>query len=150
MLDQLPTVDDGGAPRVTTTSGGTITTISREVANRFLARFDQPTTRSPTVARGAFDEGHTLIGAATLTGRTDPSATLVIVVDPDRRKHKIGSDLLCAAVAQAASAGLRRLIVTYASDAVGSDELFRSSPLASARRQAHGTVTTVLFVPAAR
>ncbi len=67
-----------------------------------------------------------------------------------RRKLKIRNDLLHAAVAQAASAGLRRLIVTYASDAVGADELFRSSSLLSARRQAQGTVTTVLFVPATR
>ncbi len=150
MLDQQPTVDDGGAPPVTTTSGTTIATISREAANSFLARFDQLRTLPPTVALGAFEEGHTLIGVATLTGRTDASATLVVVVDPARRKLKIGSDLLHSAVARASSAGLRRLIVTYACDAVGADALFRSLSLLSARRQAQGTVTTVLFVSATK
>jgi GNAT superfamily N-acetyltransferase len=148
VLDQQPTVDDGGAAPVTTPSGATVTTISRETATRVLARFDQPTTPPPILARGAFEEGRTRIGAATLTGRTDPSATLVIIVDPARRKLKIGSDLLQAPVTQAAAAALRRFVVTYASSsAAAADALFRSSPLVSARRQAQGRVTTVPFVP---
>lgn len=150
MLDQQPTVDDGGAPPVTAASGATIATISSEAANRFLARFDQPTSAPPDVALGAFEEGHTLIGAATLSRTRDDNATLVVIVDQSGRKLKIGSDLLHAAVTEAASAGLRRLIVTFPSDAAAADALVRSSPPLSARRQAAGTVTTALFLPPTR
>ncbi len=134
----------------TTASGATLRRIPAETANRFLARFDHQASGSSEIALGAFEEHHTLIGVATLTRRCNSSAALVVIVDRARRKLRIGSDLLHAAVSEAGSAGLRRLTASYPSDALAADALFSSSPFLTARRRADGRVTIVLFVPATR
>lgn len=147
MLDRQAVAEDPVQVAMTT-SGARIAPLSEATVRTFLARLDQPAPESVDAALGAFEEGQTLIGVAALGDRRNTGASLTIVIVPARRKLKIGSDLLHAAVAEAASSGVKRLLVTYPEDAAGSDALFRSSSLLTARRRVGGEVTTVLLVPA--
>jgi len=147
MIDQDAATDFTLRPAMTA-SGARIAALSPQSARGFLARFDHPVPSSIAIALGAFEEDRTLIGIA-LTGEIrNAVAPLAILVEPCRRRIKVGSDLLHAMTDEVARKGARRIVVTYPTDARGIDALLRSSGLLAASRRAGGEVTTVLFLPA--
>jgi len=132
-----------------TTSGARIVPVPIDSAAAFLARYDQATPAPIALAFGAFEEDLTLIGAAVVGDQRGSGARLALVIDPARRKLKIGSDLLHVVVTEASGRGIQRLRVSYPEGATGADALIRSSALLAARRRVGGDVTTVLLLPRA-
>lgn len=147
LLDHHLTPNQFTATGTATASGATIRAIPTETAAHFLTRFDQAIAGTPEITLGAFEEGHTLIGAVALARRSEDKADAVLFVDPARRNLKIGSELLHAAVIEAGVAGFRRVVCAYSGDAVAADRLLRSSPFLVARRRREGRVTAILFAP---
>jgi GNAT superfamily N-acetyltransferase len=144
VLDQTAT-GKGSAETTMTSSGARVAPLAAEIARSFLQRHDQAVPASIALALGAFEEA-TLVAVAALGERNGAGAALTLVVDPARRKLRIGSDLLDRAVAEAAALGVRRLLATYAAGTAGVEALLRSSELLQARRRAGNTVTALLFV----
>lgn len=139
---------DGGAhEHQATLSGAKITAIAADTAEAFLARIVVPAPEAIEVALGALQDDGTLIGVAVLGAVTAGRSSATVAVAPERRRMKIGSDLLHLLVAEATRRGVRRLRVSYRADAPAADALIRSSGLVAARRVVTGTVTAVLLCP---
>ena len=127
-----------------TASGAKLTSVPAEAATALLARLGVPAPDSIECAIGAHQDDGTLIGVAALGAVRAANGSLVIAVVPERRRLKIGIDLLHAIVNDAARIGVRRFLVCYARGAVAADALLRSSGLITARRVVNGNVTAVL------
>jgi len=135
-----------GAPHrhAPTASGAKLAAIPADVAEAFLARLGEHGPASIEAALGAHEDSGTLIGVAAFGDVSADHGSFIVAVVPDRRRLKIGSDLLHALVADAARSGVRWFQVSYPAGAADADALARSCGLTIARRVGAGTVTAVL------
>ena len=129
-----------------TASGAKVVPVSVEAAEGFLARLDQRGAGPIASALGALQDDGFLMGVGLLGAEADHQAPAFVAVARERRRLKIGSDLLSALLDEASSRGLRRLRVTYEGSAAA-DGLLRGSGAVTARRVTGGVVTAVLLVP---
>ena len=134
-----------GAPRhPVTASGATLTAIPAETAEAFLARLGERAPEPLELALGAHEDDGTLIGVAAYGAVRANHGSLIVAVVPERRRLRVGSDLLQALLAAAARTGMGWFRVSYPSGAVAADALVRSCGLATARRSVADSVTAVL------
>jgi hypothetical protein len=146
MDEQPTTVNRTGEWMPVTTSGAHLECIGPELAAGFLARLYEPAPESINVALGAFEDNGKLIGVAVLGASTLLRATATVAISPDRRRLKVGSDLLCALLRQAHDDGVRYLVFSH--PAAGPlEELVRSLGLAMTRRVHQGRTTIAVLVP---
>lgn len=129
-----------------TASGAKIMAISVEAAEGFLGRLDEPRAGPIASALGALQDDGLLIGVGILGPAADQQAAAYVAVARERRRLRIGSELLSVLLAEAGTQGLRRLHVTYDGSAAP-DGLIRGSGAVTARRVVGGVVTAVLLVP---
>lgn len=129
-----------------TASGAKVASISIEAAEVFLGRLDEKGTAPIRSALGALQDDGLLIGVGVLGPEADQQAAAFVAVARERRRLRIGSDLLSALLAEAANQGLRRLHVTYDGSAAP-DRLIRGSGAVTARRVVGRVVTAVILVP---
>lgn len=87
--------------------------ISPDAAETFLGRLDERSPDRVTCALGAFQDDGTLIGVAVLGAASSGRAWLSVAVAPDRRRLKIGSDLVHALAADAAQTGVRQFLTRH-------------------------------------
>jgi GNAT superfamily N-acetyltransferase len=142
----------GGNGLVTeaTASGAKLEAITTDAAKGFLARLSERGPDTIGIALGAFESDGALIGVAVLGEPSASSAPAVVAVAPERRRLKVGSDLLHALLAETARRGVRRVFVTYPAHSPSADALIRASGLVAARRVVNGLATVVLAVPEIR
>ena len=129
-----------------TASGARVVPIAVEAAEVFLARLNEEGTGPIRSALGALQDDGLLIGVGVLGPDADQQAAAFVAVARERRRLRIGGDLLSALLAEAANQGLRRLHVTYDGSAAP-DRLIWGSGAVTARRVVGGVVTAVILVP---
>ena len=127
-----------------TSSGAKCAAIPSDVAEAFLARLNEHGPDPIEVALGAHEDDGTLIGVAAFGAVRADHGSLIVAVVPERRRLKIGSDLLHELMASSARTGIRWFQVSYPTDAAATDALIRACGLTTARRVEAGTVTVVL------
>jgi GNAT superfamily N-acetyltransferase len=146
MRKQPTTVDHTVDGTPATASGAHLESIPPEVAAGFLARLGERSPEPIDAAVGAREDNGNLIGVAVLGASNPERASATVAVTPERRRLKVGSDLLYALLGHAQAHGLRYLILAH--PAAGPAEgLVRSLGLSIARRVDHGVTKLVVLVP---
>src|SRR5687768_8725843 len=105
--------DSGAHQHLATTSGARLAAVSSEVAEAFLARLGERGPDPIEVALGAHEDDGTLIGVAAFGAVRADHGSLIVAVVPERRRLRIGSDLLQALMADAARTGMHWFRVSY-------------------------------------
>jgi hypothetical protein len=83
-----------------TLSGAQVRQLSDAGAKDFLTRYSAPLVEQAIrLALGAYDDSGSLIGVLVLTGPSNCVATVHLAVVPERRRLKLGTDLLHAVAA---------------------------------------------------
>jgi hypothetical protein len=135
----------GGTERQrVTASGAKVDSIRPEQATAFLTRLCEPSAEPIELALGAHEDDGTLIGVAAFGAVRRDHASLMVVVAPERRRLKVGTDLLHLLVVDAERSGIRWFEVTYPVGSAAADALVGTSARSSARRVVGDTVIAVL------
>lgn len=88
-----------------TLSGAHIRELAEPEARLFLSRHSAPLTEQQIrLALGAFEDSGGLLGVLAVTGPPDCVATVHLAVVPERRRLKLGTDLMHTVVADHAHA----------------------------------------------
>jgi hypothetical protein len=82
-----------------TLSGAHIRELSDTATKEFLQRMSTPMMEPIRMALGAFEDSGALVGVLAVTGSAGCVSTVHVAVSADRRRLKIGTDLLSALVA---------------------------------------------------
>jgi hypothetical protein len=78
-----------------TLSGAQVREVAESDARAFLSRHSAPLTHQPIrLALGAFEDNGSLVGVLAITGPPDCVATIHLAIVPERRRLKLGTDLL--------------------------------------------------------
>ena len=134
----------GAHRHLATTSGARLAAISSEVAVAFLARLGERGPDPIELALGAHEDDGTLVGVAAFGAVRAAHGSLIVAVVPERRRLRIGSDLLQALMADAARTGMHWFKVSYPAGAPAADALTRGCGFTTARRVDGGAITAVL------
>jgi GNAT superfamily N-acetyltransferase len=129
-----------------TASGAHLRPVDPEVAAAFLARLGEAGPEPIETAVGAYEDNGTMIGVAVLGPSSRQRASLTVAVTPERRRLKVGSDLLGALLGRAGAEGLGYVACSHPV-AVPAEGLARSMGLITARRVHQGVATVVVVVP---
>jgi hypothetical protein len=150
VLEMRPTEVDPDTIIVSPTlSGARLAPIDPGQAASFLAHLGQ---RAPTpldTTFGAFEDNGALIGVATLDTPKLCVVSATVAVRPERRRLKVGSDLLHLLICHAHRSNVRYVVFASA-EATGIEAVARSLGLTAARRVHRGIVTTVVVVVGSR
>lgn len=131
-----------------TTSGAKIVSVSTDAAEAFLGRVGVRGPEEIWVALAALQDTGAMIGVAVLGASSADDGRVMVAVAPERRRLRVGSDLLHALAAEAEARAVTHLRLSYPADAAAAaDALLRGSGLATARSLVNGVVTSVLFLP---
>jgi GNAT superfamily N-acetyltransferase len=146
VLEKRPTEDDQGTVLVwPTLSGARLASIDPAQAGRFLAHLGERAPTSLDTAFGAFEDNGALIGVGTLEAPKCAVVLATVAIRPERRRLKVGTDLLHLLMRHARTIGASYLVFGPA-EATAIEAIARSLGLITARRVCHGTVTTVVVV----
>jgi GNAT superfamily N-acetyltransferase len=135
-----------------TASGAHLRPIDAEVAAAFLVRLGEAGPGSIDTAVGAYEDNGTMIGVAVLGPSSRQRAWATVAVTRERRRLKVGSDLLGALLGRAAAQGLHYVasshpVAALAEGLAPSEGLARSLGLITAHRVHQGMTTVVVVVP---
>lgn len=133
-----------------TRSGAKIVAVSTDAAEAFLGRVGVRGPEEIWVALAALQDTGAMIGIAVLGASAADDGRVMIAVAPERRRLRVGSDLLDALATEAEERGVESLRLSYPADAIAADALLRGSGLVTARTVVNGVVTSVLFLPSKR
>jgi len=133
-----------GLAPVRTASGAKIDAVSADAAEAFLARVEQRAPGDIDAALAALQDDGSIIGAAVLSAGLGGRMHGLVAVSPDRRRLRVGSDLLHALMLAAAARGHARVHGSYRVGDGASDALVRSSGNAQTFRTVNGIVTVML------
>lgn len=131
-----------------TTSGVRIEPITAYAAKSFLKRLDEMDHIPAVVeaAWGAFADV-TLIGVGVLVLSRPPRGRVFVGVARDRRRLRVGTDLLELLLAEAVARGLTALTCIHPALDPGAERLVQFLRLTTARRVVHATAVMVVKVP---
>ena len=127
-----------------TASGAKLAAIPSEVAEAFLARLGEHGPDSIELALGAHEDDGTLIGVAAFGAVRADHGSLIVAVVPERRRLKIGSDLLLRARGRRGANGHPVVPGVLSRRRGRCRRAARTCGLTTARRVDAGTVTAVL------
>src|SRR5262245_1716946 len=111
VLEKPPTEADPDSLLVgPTVSGARLAPIDPAQAGSFLAHLGERAPTSVVTAFGAFEDNGALIGVATLEAPKLAVVSATVAVRPERRRLKVGSDLLHLVMRHAPSVGASYLV----------------------------------------
>ena len=138
--DDAPTASTGP-----TISGARLKPIGVRPANTFISRFaNQPLLPKDAVIYGAFEHGGQLIGVAAIWDINQTRASATVVVTPERRRLKVGTDLLDDLLQHASGQGLR--FVGFTNPTASLRALVSAMGLTVAQRVETGTPTHLVVL----
>lgn len=90
-----PVTRHGAHHQRQTLSGAHIRVLEESEARVFLSRHSTPLLQQPIrLALGAFEDSGSLLGVLAITGPPDCVATIHLAITPERRRLKLGTDLV--------------------------------------------------------
>jgi len=132
----------------TTESGAKIASISPGLAGAFLERHRVAgfPAAGNCQAWGAFDDSPSLIAVGALGAIAPPRGWAWIAVAPERRRLRVGSELMALLASAAAARGLRYLSCQHRSNDPAFDDFVRSLGRTVGRRVNDGTAKVVIIL----
>lgn len=135
---------DGAGRRLGTESGVRIERVAPEVAADLLERLGRRGPDEIWVALAAMQGPTTVIGVAVLGATPADLSRIMVGVVPERRRLRVGTDLLRALLDEAVHSDCRLLRISYPLDDVAADRFLQASGLVTGRQVLNDTVTVVL------
>jgi hypothetical protein len=132
-----------------TLSGARLAPINPVQAGSFLAHLGLRAPASLDTTFGAFEDNGALIGIAALEVPKLAAVSATVAVRPERRRLKVGSDLLHLLICHAHRNNVRYVVFAPA-EATGIEAVARSLGLNAARRVHRGIVDAVVVVVGSR
>ena len=141
-------IDERNMGVTVSASGARIRPIDGAHARAMLNRLGETVPQEADLAWGAHEDNDTLIGVAML-GIGVHRGEAVVAVVPERRRLKVGGDLLHQLLEQAQASDLRYLVCTRSDPSISTDQFLRSQGLVVARHVGQGTLRIVAVLPCA-